>query len=158
MSQAVIDSFSGEWRVLSNFYYAPRDIGGLVYDTAEHWFHANKAISEQDHERIRITRSPRDAKRLGRDIVCRADWEAVKLNVMRQGLFHKFVPGGPEAHKLLATGNAMLVEGNSWGDTFWGQVGGNGHNWLGWLLMAQRAFLLTCLQDPASWLAQFSEE
>lgn len=32
--------------------------------------------------------------------------------------------------KLLATGNEELVEGNNWGDTFWGMVNEVGENHL----------------------------
>ena len=45
------------------------------------------------------------------------------------------------AAKLLATGDAELVEGNTWGDRFWGVSGGNGLNWLGRLLMEVRSDL-----------------
>jgi predicted NAD-dependent protein-ADP-ribosyltransferase YbiA (DUF1768 family) len=41
--------------------------------------------------------------------------------------------------KLLATGGAVLVEGNTWGDTFWGVYKRNGMNHLGRLLMKVRA-------------------
>lgn len=40
--------------------------------------------------------------------------------------------------KLLATGDAELVEGNTWGDRFWGVCNGVGQNWLGRLLMQVR--------------------
>ena len=36
--------------------------------------------------------------------------------------------------------NEELVEGNYWGDTFWGICNGEGTNWLGILLMAERAY------------------
>jgi hypothetical protein len=40
---------------------------------------------------------------------------------------------------LLATGNAELIEGNNWRDTFWGQCPiGTGANHLGRLLMQVR--------------------
>jgi len=40
--------------------------------------------------------------------------------------------------KLEATAGAVLVEGNAWGDRFWGSVEGSGQNWLGRLLMEIR--------------------
>ncbi len=43
--------------------------------------------------------------------------------------------------KLLATGDRKLVEGNTWGDTFWGVCRGNGKNHLGKILMKIRAEL-----------------
>lgn len=46
---------------------------------------------------------------------------------------------------LLNTGEAELIEGNTWGDKFWGAVwdkelGWVGQNWLGKLLMEEREF------------------
>jgi predicted NAD-dependent protein-ADP-ribosyltransferase YbiA (DUF1768 family) len=43
---------------------------------------------------------------------------------------------------LLATGTQEIVEGNTWGDTFWGQVNGKGQNKLGKLLMKIRDELM----------------
>ena len=40
--------------------------------------------------------------------------------------------------KLLDTGDAELIEGNKHGDSFWGQVNGEGKNLLGKLLMQVR--------------------
>jgi len=39
---------------------------------------------------------------------------------------------------LLATEDAVLVEGNTWNDTFWGVCRGRGENWLGRILMQVR--------------------
>ena len=39
---------------------------------------------------------------------------------------------------LLATGDAELVEGNTWGDVYWGVCGGRGRNQLGRTLMRVR--------------------
>jgi hypothetical protein len=40
--------------------------------------------------------------------------------------------------KLIGTGAAMLIEGNTWGDTYWGVCNGEGYNHLGRLLMDLR--------------------
>ena len=40
--------------------------------------------------------------------------------------------------KLLATGDAYLEEGNTWGDRIWGTVDGQGENRLGKILMQVR--------------------
>jgi hypothetical protein len=42
--------------------------------------------------------------------------------------------------KLLATEYVELIEGNNWGDTFFGVCNGEGENWLGRLLMNLRAW------------------
>lgn len=57
----------------------------------------------------------------------RPDWEDVKVDIMLGLLRQKFQH--PElGAKLLATGDAYLVEGNTWGDTFWGVFNGKGQN------------------------------
>ena len=38
----------------------------------------------------------------------------------------------------MATGDAELVEGNTWNDTYWGVCNGVGHNHLGKILMQVR--------------------
>jgi predicted NAD-dependent protein-ADP-ribosyltransferase YbiA (DUF1768 family) len=61
---------------------------------------------------------------------------------MRDLLRQKFAH--PELRRLLlATGDAELVEGNTWGDRFWGVCAGRGQNHLGRLLMAIRAEIRT---------------
>lgn len=47
----------------------------------------------------------------------------------------------PLRRLLLATGEAELIEGNTWGDTYWGVCHGVGQNHLGCLLMKIRGEL-----------------
>jgi ribA/ribD-fused uncharacterized protein len=125
-----IASFSGEYRFLSNFWV---EGDGL---TNEHRFQAAKATTEEDRAFVMAAPSPGEAKRRGRKIKCRADWDAVRIQVMLDLLRVKFQDPAL-AEKLLATGLAELVEGNTWGDQFWG-VDGVGENHLGKLLMEVR--------------------
>lgn len=60
---------------------------------------------------------------------------------MRALLMVKFAPATELAERLLATGDAQLVEGNTWGDTFWGVCDGVGENHLGRLHMWIRSML-----------------
>jgi ribA/ribD-fused uncharacterized protein len=149
-----IDRFVGQYEFLSNFAKSPISLlcvgvstpydhtyGEFVYETVEHYYQANKTRTSDRHL-IRWAETPGIAKRMGQKVQLRSDWEAKKLIVMRSALGQKFAPGSMMAERLLETGNEDLVEGNNWGDTFWGvddKLGGE--NWLGWLLMAQRAFL-----------------
>jgi predicted NAD-dependent protein-ADP-ribosyltransferase YbiA (DUF1768 family) len=71
----------------------------------------------------------------------RPDWDDTKINTMLTLLRQKFALGSELAKKLLDTGNRDLVEGNTWGDTFWGVCKGQGENMLGKLLMQVRAEL-----------------
>lgn len=142
MNLHVIDSFRGEYRFLSNFYESPLTLpDGRIADTLEHGFQAYKAVYDEDYERILNAPSPGEAKRLGRQVRLRLDWESAKIPLMRRLLAWKFDEGALLARRLLDTENALLVEDNTWGDTFWGVYDGVGHNWLGHLLMARRAEL-----------------
>lgn len=94
-----------------------------------------------DHEeRIRVSRTPKEAKNLGqtRDLPLRSDWEEVKIDIMRNALMAKFTTHTKLRDALLATGNEELVE-NAPTDYFWGcgKLGG-GKNMLGKLLMETR--------------------
>jgi ribA/ribD-fused uncharacterized protein len=135
-----IESFSGEYRFLSNFWYAPIEFEWLTYPTIEHAFQAAKTTVEEFRIAVRDSGGPGHAKRMGRQIPLRPDWEDIKIAVMYSLLQQKF--SGPVlANALVATGDAELIEGNTWNDTFWGVCDGNGQNHLGKLLMKVRSEL-----------------
>jgi len=136
-----IESFEGEYRFLSNFYMLPTPIvvEGIMFPSTEHAYQAMKSLDRDDWVRISQLATPNEAKRAGRKLKIRADWDDIKLDVMSQLLRHKFViPSLRE--KLLKTGDAVLVEGNWWGDTYWGVCKGVGENHLGKLLMVTRSY------------------
>lgn len=66
----------------------------------------------------------------------REEWE----DVMRSVLCAKFTQNPELMEALLATGDKVLCEGNTWGDTFWGMDmrSGEGENHLGRLLTELR--------------------
>lgn len=133
----MIDRFDGEYFFLSNFSASPFRINYVLFPTMEHYFQANKADNQNDYLHIAHALAPGEAKRLGRKIQLRPDWEKIKDNVMLTGLRKKFAD--PELRSLLlATGDEELVEGNYWGDTYWGVCNGVGQNKLGKLLMQVR--------------------
>ena len=133
----MIDSFRNEYSFLSNYSCSPFYIDTVLFPTMEHYFQASKASNQEDYLRIAYAPTPGDAKRLGRRIQLRPNWEEVKDNVMLIGLRKKFAD--PELRDLLlATGDEELVEGNYWGDTYWGVCNGIGQNKLGKLLMQVR--------------------
>lgn len=130
----VIDSFTGEYEFLSNF-----SSEGAVSPSVEHCYQREKTLDQEWRDRIMGADSAGKAKKLGRKAPLREEWEQVKLWVMLELLLEKFAD--PEAQEqLLATGDATLIEGNWWGDTFWGVCDGNGLNWLGRLLEVVRSF------------------
>ena len=66
----------------------------------------------------------------------------MKIDIMRQVLKSKFTQNPELKAKLIATGDAELIEGNNWNDRFWGVCRGVGQNHLGKLLMEVRAELV----------------
>lgn len=137
----MIDRFDGtQYSFLSNFYTAYVVWEGIKYPTSEHAYQAAKTLNLELRKNVfgDMNSSPAVAKRAGRKIELRSDWESVKIDVMREIVRIKFQTHPKLAEKLLATGNEELVEGNTWGDRFWGQVDGVGENWLGKILMEVR--------------------
>ena len=135
---AEITSFHGEHRFLSNFWPAPVVLDGVTYPTVEHAYVAAKTTDLERRAEIAQVERPGEVKRIGRKLKLRDDWEAVKLSVMADLVRQKFAH--PELRRmLLDTGDANLVEGNTWGDTFWGVCRGQGKNHLGRILMEVRA-------------------
>lgn len=133
----VIDRFIGKYSFLSNFWRCNIRFEGKTYPSTEHAFQAAKTLNDSDRETIRKLTAPKEAKRFGRRVKLRKDWESVKLNIMEMVIEQKFKD--PELRGcLLETGDAKLVEGNSWGDVFWGQCDGVGENHLGRILMKVR--------------------
>lgn len=132
-----ITSFSGPYAFLSNFYPHVMKFEGFEWKTAEHAFQAQKTESPKRQSWIRNAETPGQAKRMGRSVELREDWDEVKDDCMYQVLKAKF--SDPELQKkLLDTGDAHLEEGNTWGDRYWGTVNGQGENMLGRLLMVIR--------------------
>lgn len=143
----IIPNFSGIYRPLSNFWYAFVTYDGDTYQTNEHAFQAAKAIHKEHRDAIRMADGPGEAKRMGKQVPMRKDWEDVKIGVMRDLIRQKFSDLNPElVQLLLGTGSAILVEGNTWGDVFWGVCNGNGRNELGKLLMERRDELFNELE------------
>lgn len=148
---AAVWSFRGKFAFLSNFYpWVDRVRHGpdicVVYDgegypTSEHAFVAAKTLALAERRRVAALPYPGIAKRAGHALPLREDWERVKVGVMFTVVLDKFVRNPELRADLLATGDAPLYEGNTWGDTFWGVVSGAGRNELGKALMAVRATL-----------------
>lgn len=143
MTQSPSPSFRGERWFLSNFYPAPV----FGYPTVEHAFVASKTLDPAWRAKVKACASPGQAKRLGRTIPLRPDWDLRKLEIMRALLVEKF--RDPELRaKLLATTGA-LQELNTWHDNYWGtctcdRCQNMGQNHLGRLLTQIR----TELREP----------
>lgn len=137
MTEDKITRFDGEYRFLSNFYPSPIVILGFDYPTVEHAYQSWKAKNLADWKYVATSETPAVAKRRGREIDCREDWDRIKIEVMEYCLQKKFED--PVMLEMLVSTFPMdLVEGNWWGDTFWGVCNGKGENHLGKLLMKIR--------------------
>ena len=134
----LISSFSGNYAFLSNFFRSQLFVDGILYQSAEAAFQAAKVLDRETKERFSKIDDPAEAKRLGRTVQLRPDWEQVKVSTMEQIIRIKFAKGTLLASLLLDTGDAILVEGNTWRDTFWGVCNGEGANVLGKILMQVR--------------------
>lgn len=132
----MIREFQGKYRFLSNFYEVPVNYKGVVYNNNEAAFQAQKCPG-RENEFTSIT--PSEAKRLGRKVTLRKDWEQIKEQVMYEICVAKFTQNPDLMSQLLQT-EGELEEGNYWHDTVWGVdlKTGFGKNKLGKILMRIR--------------------
>lgn len=139
-----IKSFRNKYEFLSNFYPCLIVYDNDTYASVERAFQAAKCEDRLERLQFQICPSDKEAKKRGRDVKLRPDWEDVKVDIMRDLLKYKF--SQPHLLKLLIeTGDAELIECNTWGDTFWGVCKGEGQNMLGELLMEIREEVKKCV-------------
>lgn len=150
----MIHQFQNEFRFLSSFYPVPHGVllDGVLYPSVEHAYQAAKLRPEKRLKHIDRSAAPGQVKRASRTndfkVDVRDDWDEIKLEVMKDLVRQKFVPGSDLAEKLLATGDQPIVEGNNWGDSFWGVSlkTGEGQNHLGKILMERRSDLRSIME------------
>ena len=128
----IIGPFINEYAYLSNFFI--ESDGTHV----EGEFQAQKTYPPT--EWLKVV-SPFEAKRCGRKLKLREDWDSVKIRIMQDLVRKKFQDHPELADKLCYTYRCELVEINHWCDTFWGVYNGHGMNWLGRILMSVRDVL-----------------
>lgn len=133
----MIDEFKGKYYFLSNFYYAPVVYKGVKYSNNEAAFQAQKTFDPKEQKRIAES-NPSLARKLGRKVTLRPDWESMKLSIMEEICRAKFQQNPELMQKLIDTDNETLIEGNYWHDTYWGVCNGKGENNLGKILMKIR--------------------
>lgn len=140
----MISSFTGKYYFLSNFYPCSITYQGITYPSSEHAFVAAKSDDTRDREYIATINSPGKAKQYGRRLILRNGWDDIRVNIMRDIVRIKFSSDDYLRDSLLSTGSEELVEGNYWGDTFWGQSPvGTGQNNLGKILMEIRSAFIS---------------
>jgi ribA/ribD-fused uncharacterized protein len=137
-----IKGFFGDYRFLSNYFCSKVTFEHVEYETVEHAYQAAKSENTEEREAICRAKFPNEAKRLGRKVTLRPDWEKVKLHIMEDLVYKKFQHKALK-ERLLATGDAHLEETNYWHDNFFGSCTcskcfGLGRNHLGQILMRVR--------------------
>lgn len=116
-----IERFTREHRFLSNFFRCLVEHEGIIYSTVEHAFQAAKTTDILMRTGFwRNNWTAAQAKRAGRLLVLRPDWEQVKVGVMRDCLQSKFTTTPELGKRLRETGDAEIIEGNTWHDNIWG--------------------------------------
>lgn len=144
-----IDSFSGRYEFLSNFYNCSVKFNGITYGHSEGAFQAQKTLNENQRLEISKMTAGQSKRYCGRKgpITLREDWEQVKDNIMYEIVKEKFSQNSDIRDKLLATGDIELIEGTTWHDNYWGNctcdkcANIEGKNMLGKILMKVRSEL-----------------
>lgn len=145
-----INDFKGQHFFLSNFYVgSPFSYGTFQFQTGEHLFNALKTKDFNEAVYVVEASTPGEAKSRGRRVTLRENWdETVRFEAMRTTVGAKFLGSPSLQTQLLVTGDALLVEGNTWHDNVWGDCLCNkgvcidaGQNHLGKILMELRADL-----------------
>lgn len=122
---------------LSNFYPCKIIFETVEYPSVENAYQAAKCQNLAD-TKLFVSCSAISAKKLGRKVKIKKDWETQKIEIMHQLLIQKFTEPTLR-QKLFETNPHELIEENYWGDTFWGRYNGEGLNILGQLLMDVRS-------------------
>lgn len=137
----MIYEFRGDFNWLSNFYSCKVKYKGYEFGSVEQAYMFAKNDTCDDWLKFCQTNSPGICKQQSKLIKIREDWDSVKLNIMEYLLEQKFNQD-PFKSKLIATGNRNIIEGNYWGDSFWGvdlNLNPNyGENHLGRIIMKIR--------------------
>ena len=152
--KVAIRGFNGSYRFLSNFWPCVIYLDEKAYPSLEHAYQAAKTLDEEELAWIRAAPTPWSAKRRGRRVTIREDWDRIKKRIMFELVMDKFTQDESLKKKLLETGNASLVEDNTWGDTYWGKCNGEGKNHLGKILMRARKEIRQLDRHGNVWLGQ----
>lgn len=149
-----VRGFTGPYRFLSNFHSCVVHMDEIPYPSLEHAYQAAKTLDEDERNRVRKSPDAGIAKRRGQKVTIREDWDKIKKRVMLKLVKDKFTRNESLGIKLLETGNALLVEDNTWGDTYWGKCDGKGNNHLGKILMRARHQLRQSDRFGKVWLGK----
>ena len=139
----MIHGFDNKYSFLSNFYACQVEYEGITYPTSEHAFQAAKSLDPDIRKWIAAASTPGQAKRRGRSIELRPDWEKIKDQVMFDIVREKFKNEDMRVRLLMTIGEGYdgFCEDNYWHDNYWGNCNCErcknieGKNMLGKILM-----------------------
>lgn len=123
---------------MASFFFAKVVWEDIEFPTSEHAFQADKTLNMEERRAIAALSTPGKAKRAGKRVKLRPDWDKIRVDRMLAIVEAKFKQNPELMERLIATGDAELIEGNTWNDTFWGVCRGKGRNILGKILMIVR--------------------
>ncbi len=155
-------NFRKEYYFLSNFYKCEFRYNGVWYSTSEAAYQASKTTDFDEKNKIALMDAVL-AKRCGRKVDMRDDFESKKKNFMVAIVICKFTQNDYLIDKLLNTGDTKLIEGNLWHDNYWGvcNCGGKnctgGKNMLGKILMTVRRMARECPDRLQEWNEKYSD-
>jgi len=132
-----IKGFFYQYRWMSNFHLCEIPFIGLNFPSTENAYMAAKSMDMSTQIKFQ-TLDAKEAKKLGRQIELRPDWEQIKYDIMYHVNLVKYTKHDDLREKLFATGDKYLEETNWWGDRIWGVCQGTGQNHLGRTLMKIR--------------------
>ncbi len=142
--------FEGEYAFLSNMYSCPVKYDMEIFPCVETAFQFQKCVTVEDKEKFinddGYWVNGFLARKFGRKVKLRSDWEEVKLIIMYELLEEKFYRNEKLREALKKTGNIEIVEDND--DTFWGVCNGKGQNMLGRMLMEIRENIIQADKKP----------
>jgi N-glycosidase YbiA len=155
MASEPINHFTGSYFFLSNFYPVPVKFNNQTWASAEHAYQSCKTDDPTWKAYIANASSPGKAKSLARKAPRLTNWDMLKLHYMQLIIRAKFniLENASICKSLLETGERELIEGNTWGDTYWGIYLGKGENHLGKLLMERRSQLRRMIEETGEWNA-----
>ena len=113
MNNEAVPKFRGKFAFLSNFYPCKVEYEGSIYPSVENAYQASKTALHRRRKFVSI--SPKEAKRKGRKVLLLQGWGSKKVAIMRGLVWKKFSQNEELRKKLLETGDAVLMEGNTWG-------------------------------------------
>ena len=81
--------FRGEYDFLSNFYRCNIEYEGVIYSSVENAFQAAKTLDLEERKQFENC-SAKEAKKRGKSVKLRSDWDNVKVKITCNLVFQKF--------------------------------------------------------------------